>query len=170
MLKVNMINPDLKTEYNLSGLYFIIDGEIYIDGSTDAIRHNSHVNLFDTIIEMYPKIKRMYSNIPYLEFPRGVLVRDNLSSIVILSGPDSFNINHIELILASFNHAKSVKYEFEYDEHYTLRYIKSTIEKKLLKTFSKDLVDLEIDKVQDFFNKQLLMMEETVSVRSKRGE
>ena len=57
MLKVNMLNPDLKTEYNLSGLYFIIDGEIYIDGSTDAIRHNSHVNLFDTIIEKYKALE-----------------------------------------------------------------------------------------------------------------
>lgn len=141
----------------LSGLYFIIDGKIQVDASTSPIKHNSHVNFFESLKKHNPGINKKYGNYSYLEFPRGMLIRDDETQQVIMSGPDTLNKKQIGAILHAFRYSSGAKHTFEYDEHYTLDYIKQTIRRKLLGNYSNDMVDLEVMEVEEHFNKQMEM-------------
>jgi len=141
----------------LSGLYFIIDGMIHIDGTSGEVKHNSHINFFRSLMEYIPELKEKYSTYSYLEFPRGMIMRDPTSNKIIMSGPDNLSEKQIKKILHEFKYNSNASYEFEYDEHYTLKYIVSTIRKKLKKRYSKDMVDLEIMEVEEFFTNQMKM-------------
>lgn len=152
---VRHINNMLCTITILSGLYFIIDGIIYVDGSTTTLRHNSHINLFDSILNKYPGVKEKYEGYPYLEFPRGVIMKDMSSGEILISGPDVLTDAQNLVILKAFNHEQNVLYSFEYDEHYTLNYIVFTIRRKLLKLYDSNIVDFEIDEITTFFQNQL---------------
>lgn len=149
------IDESLCDTHNLSGLYFIIDGVIYIDGSITTLKHNSHINLFDSILEKYSEVNKKYKGYPYLEFPRGVIMKDMGTGEILISGPDVLTNAQYLYILKAFNHDEHVIYSFEYDEHYTLDYIIFTIKRKLLKSFDENLVDLEIKEIEIFFQNQL---------------
>lgn len=152
-----VLDKKLQNEKCLSGLYFIIDGTLYVDGTTDSIRHNSHINLFETIKTADSNVMEKYKKHPYLEFPRGILMRDIDSNTIILSGPISLTKNQIEKILRGFKHNVNTKHIFEFDEHYNLDYIMKTIRRKLLKKYPSDIVNYELMEIKEFFTSQLIM-------------
>lgn len=153
--KIRYLNETLCNIKKLSGLYFIIDGDIYVDGSTTTLKHNSHINLFESILKKYPKIHKKYHKYPYLEFPRGVIMKDMGTGEILISGPSILTEAQYLSILEAFNHDINVKYTFEYDEHYTLDYITFTIRRKLLKLYDEKLVELEIAEIVAFFENQI---------------
>ena len=153
--RIKILDSKLHDATRLSGLYFVIDGEIYPDMTDGALKHNSHINFFQTIVRYNPQIKEKYKGVSYLEFPRGLLMRDQETNSIMLSGPDNMNERQIKKILRKFRYNTGAKYTFEYDEHYTKDYVVSTIGKKLAQQYSPDMVKLELMEVEEFFTNQM---------------
>ena len=143
-----------KDATRLSGLFFVIDGVLYPDMTDEEVKHNSHVNFFQSILKYEPKLREKYGKMSYLEFPRGMLIRDHDSGQIMISGPD-MDDRQIKKVLRRFRYNTGAKYEFVYDEHYTLDYISRTIRNKLSKRYSADMVDLEVMEVEDHFANQM---------------
>jgi len=152
--RIKLLDKKLQDATRLSGLYFVIDGVIYPDMTDGALKHNSHINFFQTILKYNPQLKEKYKGVSYLEFPRGLLMRDQETNHVMLSGPD-MDERQIKRVLRKFRYNTGVNYKFEYDEHYTLDYISRTIGSKLAQKYSKDMVELELMEIEEFFANQM---------------
>ena len=157
MARAKVVRSKTGDAVRLSGLFFIIDGKVWSDATTSPVKHNSHINFFEDLKKISPNINKKYGNYSYLEFPRGMLIRDDETHQIIMSGPDTLTKKQIGAILHAFRYSSSAKYTFEYDEHYTLDYIKTTIRRKLLSSYSNDMVDLEVMEVEEHFNNQMKM-------------
>lgn len=152
--RVKILDEKLQDADRLSGLYFVIDGTIYIDGTDGGMKHNSHVQFYDSLKRQIPSINERYGSYSYLEFPRGVVMRDPSTGKIMISGPD-MEERQVQKILRAFKYHPKAEYKWEYDEHYTIGYILETIKKKLLRRYSEDIVTFEIMEVEEFFTSQL---------------
>lgn len=152
-----ILQNDLSVQPRLAGLFFIIDGDIYIDATREFIKHNSHEQLFNTIIAQHPKLKKKYVFYSYLYFPRGAVIRDDLNGKVLFGGPNSFDNDGCQKILFSFNyeHNDIVKLQNMDDEHYNLDWILKRIERN--NHWDKDMIEDEKNVVKTNFLNQIYL-------------
>lgn len=137
-----------------TGLFFIIDGNIYQSITDEEVHLNSHVQFFEIILKENPDLLTKYRNYSYLYFPRGIIVKDNHSDQLIIGRPAEFSDIKTIKILKSFGFSEDVEYIIEKDEdHYNLDWILDQVAKH--KEWGDIILIDEIKFVKEFFISQI---------------
>lgn len=153
-MSIHFIHTNHKYTKNLSGLFFIIDGDLYLDTTTKAVKHNSHRNLYQTILETYPLVRDKYRLYPYLYFPRGFLLYESSVEKLMLGCPNELSKNQIEALMMAFNHPKDRVYHYMADDpHYNLDWLIARVQK--VQTWSKEIVEEETIWFKSFYLNQI---------------
>ncbi|MDG0888301.1 hypothetical protein [Paracholeplasma manati] len=158
-MNIHFIHPNHTNTNNLSGLFFIIDGEIYIDSTTRAVKHNSHRNLYQTILETYPRVRDKYRLYPYLYFPRGFLLYESDIEKLMLGCPNELSIHQREALIVAFNHPIDREYLYMADDpHYNIAWLIARVHK--VQTWSKDIMEAETEWFKSFYLNQIAQFKE----------
>lgn len=148
------IDPSHSDIKNLSGLFFIIDSNLYLDTTTQSIKHNSHKKFFQTILKKYTQVAEKYRLFPYLYFPRGYLLYENDIEKVMLGCPNDLVDNQKQMIITAFNHPIDRTYLYMMDDpHYNLDWLIERIHK--VHHWTNEMVEDESFWFQLFFMNQI---------------
>ena len=154
-MKIHFIHPNHQNTQNLSGLFFNIDGELYLDTTTRAVKHNSHRNLYQTILKTYPLVRDKYRLYPYLYFPRGFLLYESNIEKLMLGCPSELSMKQREALIIAFNHPKDRLYLYMSDDpHYNLDWLIARIQK--VQNWSKEIMDEETYWFKNFYLDQVM--------------
>lgn len=155
-LKVKLKNVKAEDDLTVKGLFFIIDGDVYIDDEGD-ITTNVHSDFFKKIIELPQNYK--YRKYPFYYFPRGGLLSDENSDWVMLNCPEEFSPEQRVKILKLFG-LNDKKVEIGVLDHYSWNYIRQMIQgHSKLATWNEVMISDELEFAQKFFTEQLKMFD-----------
>lgn len=158
MGEITMITHFIKPSHidvpHLSGLFFIIDGHLYIDSTTKSVKHNSHRKVYQTILESHPTIAEKYRLYPYLYFPRGFLLYQSDIQQLMLGCPSELSSLQRESLMMAFNHPRDRKYLYMVDDpHYNLDWLIERVSK--VQTWPKEMIKDEISWFKSFYLDQI---------------
>lgn len=134
-----------------SGLYFIIDGILYIQ-TVEDISTATHIELFQAIIEKYKETQK-YKAYPFYLFPRGALALSEETEWMLFHYPWELNNGQKERILNAFNALdRKNKIDSFANDHYSFDYIKEQV---LRSDWDKEVIEEELEFSKEVFSNQI---------------
>lgn len=142
------INYKLQDDAKITGLFFIIDGELYVKQGEDVTE--MHVDFFKELIRNHPELSE-YKQYPYLYFPRGAVFRDTDSGKVMFNYPPELSDQQIAKLRKRFM-IENDNVELSDSWHYSFDQIKASIKNN---KWDKEIEQEELDFAENFFYNQI---------------
>lgn len=146
---MKIIKVDKKNNKSLSGIFFIIDGMLYV-GIHDEIEILLHMDMFKQLINQERSLFK-YRFYPYYMFPRGSIIQSQVTDWIIVNKPIELSKSQLIKLLDDF-HQLGKRIEMIEGEHYSLEFVKSQI--KSNRWSNKD-IENEIDFAVTFYLSQI---------------
>src|SRR5690554_5895602 len=142
------INYKLQDDAKITGLFFIIDGELYVKQGEDVT--DMHVDFFKELIRNHPELSE-YKQYPYLYFPRGAVFRDTDSGKVMFNYPPELSDQQVAKLRRRFM-IENDNVELSDSWHYSFNQVKTSIKNN---KWDKEIEQEELEFAEDFFYDQI---------------